>query len=95
VASLRPGRGRRRAVPGWRPGLPGWRPGLPGLTSHRTLSGATATMWHWCGPDRHDVASWRSSRGGRAGWRGRTRVLRDARGVRCGTVRANALWCGT
>jgi len=23
---------------------PTWRPGLPGLTSHRTLSGATATM---------------------------------------------------
>jgi hypothetical protein len=24
--------------------VPGWRPGLPGLTSHRMLSGATATM---------------------------------------------------
>jgi len=33
-----------------RPAVPGWRSGLPGRTSHRTLSGATAMMWHCCGP---------------------------------------------
>jgi len=46
VASLRPGR-----CWAWGPAAAGrrtvlsWRPGLPDLTSHRLLSGATATMW--------------------------------------------------
>jgi len=61
VADLGPGRGRASCGPHW-------RPGLPGLTSHRKRPGATATMWHCCGPDHHDVTSWRLTRRvGRAG----------------------------